>query len=142
MLHVTAVIAVPTSLLCVVMFFWGGRFVALLYGHQYAGNGLIVTILVLNLLVTAAAFPFTRALFAIERADVDFLGNFVALFIMVTLGLWLVRAFGPLGAALGLLGAGLVTSAAKAGAFLRLPTSITAGREADSMRHNNHLRPG
>jgi O-antigen/teichoic acid export membrane protein len=130
-LKMTAVIVVPLSLLCVVMIFWGDSLVTLLYGRQYAGNSSVLAILALNLLVTAAAFPFTRALFAIERADLDFLGNFVALFIMLTLGLWLVRAFGPLGAALGLLGAGFVTSAAKAGAFLRLPTIISGGREAD-----------
>ena len=130
-LHVTAVIAVPTSLLCVVMFFWGGRLVALLYGRQYAGNGLVVTILALNVLVLAAAFSFSRALFAVERADLDFLVNFAALFIMVTFGLWLVRAFGPLGAALGMLGAGLVTSVVRAGAFLRLPTDVPAVHEAD-----------
>ena len=64
-----------------------------------------------NLLVSAAAFSFSRALFAIDRADLDCLVNFTALFIMVTLGLWLVRAFGPFGAALGLLGASFATLA-------------------------------
>jgi O-antigen/teichoic acid export membrane protein len=127
-LKISAVIALPMSLLCLVMFFWGGRLIALLYGRQYAGNGLVVAILALNLLVAAAAFSFSRALFAIERADVDFLVNFAALFIMVTLGLWLVRTFGPLGAAFGLLGASLVTSAVRAGAFLRLPVRISSGR--------------
>jgi len=130
-LKITAVVALPMSLLCLVMIFWGDRLIALLYGRQYAGNGLVVAILALNLLVTAVAFSFSRALFAIERADLDFLVNFAALFMMVTLGLWLVRALGPLGAAFGLLGANLVTSAVRAGAFLRLPTPISVGQEAD-----------
>jgi O-antigen/teichoic acid export membrane protein len=130
-LKITAVVALPMSLLCIVMIFWGDRLIVLLYGRQYAGNSLVVAILALNLLVTASAFSFSRALFAIERADVDFLVNFAALFIMVTLGLWLVRAFGPFGAALGLLGGGLVTSAIRAGAFLRLPARISGGQEAD-----------
>ena len=60
---------------------------ALLYGRQYAGNNLVVAILALNLLVFAAAFPFSRALIAIERADLDFLVSFVALFIMVAHGI-------------------------------------------------------
>jgi O-antigen/teichoic acid export membrane protein len=128
-LKMTAALSPPMSLLCIVLIFWGGRLIALLYGRQYAGNGLVVAILALNLLVTAAAFSFSRALFAIERADVDFLVNFAALFIMVTLGLWLVRAFGPLGAAFGLLGASLVTSAARAAAFLRLPARISGGQD-------------
>jgi Na+-driven multidrug efflux pump len=74
------------------------------------------------------AFPFSRALFAVERADLDFLVNFAALFVMVTMGFWLVRAFGPLGAAIGFLGANFVTSAVRAGAFLRLPDNISGDR--------------
>jgi O-antigen/teichoic acid export membrane protein len=130
-LKITAVVATPTSLLCLAMFIWGGRLLTLLYGRQYAGNSLIVAILALNVLVTAVAFSFSRALFAIDQAHVDFLVNFMALFIMITLGLWLVRAFGPLGAALGLLGANIVTSAIRAGAFLRLPVLIPNGQNAD-----------
>ena len=67
---------------------------------------------------------------AIERADLDFLVNFAALFVMVTLGFWLVRAFGPLGAAIGLLGANLATSAVRAGVFLRLPARFPMGLDA------------
>ncbi len=130
-LKISPVIALPMLLLCLVMFFWGGHFIALLYGRQYAGNNLVVAILALNLLVHAAAFSFSRALFAIERADLDFLVNFAALFIMVTIGFWLVRAFGPLGAAIGLLAANLVTSAVRAGAFFRLPVRISEGQGAD-----------
>jgi O-antigen/teichoic acid export membrane protein len=127
--RITVVIAIPMSLLCVVMFLWGGRLVALLYGRQYAGNGLVVAILAFNLLVNAVAFSFSRALFAVDRANVDFLVNFAALFIMVTMGFWLVRAFGPLGAAFGLLAANLVASSVRARAFLRLPVRISAGQD-------------
>src|ERR1700730_2107492 len=127
--RITVVIAIPMSLLCVVMLFWGGRLVALLYGRQYAGNGSVVAILAFNLLVNAVAFSFSRALFAVDRANVDFLVNFAALFIMVTMGFWLVRAFGPLGAAFGLLAANLVASSVRARAFLRLPVRISAGQD-------------
>lgn len=119
-LKITAVVATPMSLLCLVMFIWGGRLVTLMYGHQYAGNHLIVAVLALNLLVLAVAFPFSRALFALDRAKLDFLVNFTALFIMVTLGLWLVRAFGLVGAAFGLLGANLAASLIRVIVFLRL----------------------
>jgi hypothetical protein len=50
---------------------------------------------------------------------------------MITAGLWLVRAFGPLGAAFGLLGANIVTSALRAAAFRRHPVLIPDGQEAD-----------
>jgi O-antigen/teichoic acid export membrane protein len=131
-LKISAAVSVPMSLLCLVMFVWGGRFLTILYGRQYAGNGLIVAILSLNFVVTALAFPFSRALFALNRARTDFIVNFMALFMMVTVGLWMVRAFGPLGAALGLVGANLSTSALRAGVFLRLPIGNTAGQEATS----------
>jgi O-antigen/teichoic acid export membrane protein len=107
-------------LLCLVIFIWGGQLLALFYGKQYASNKLVVVILSINLLVTAVAFPFSRALFALNRARVDFLVNFTALFMMITLGLWMVRAFGPLGAAFGLLGANFSTSAVRAAVFQKL----------------------
>jgi O-antigen/teichoic acid export membrane protein len=124
-LKITAAAFLPMSLLCLILITWGGRLLALLYGRQYSGNGLIVAIMALNLLVAVPAFSFSRALYAAERADLDFLFNFAALFVMVTLGFWLVRAFGPLGAAFGLLAANFATSAVRAGAFLRLPSNIS-----------------
>ena len=97
MLKITAVVAVPMSLLSLGMFIWGGRLVVALYGHQYVGNGMIVAILSLNILVTATAFSLSRALFALDHAHVDLIVNVTALFIMITAGFWLVRAYGPLG---------------------------------------------
>ncbi len=67
--------------------------------------------------MSVVAFSFSRALFAIERAEVDFVVNFVALFIMVTLGLWLVRSFGVAGAAFGLLIANTAASGVRYVAF-------------------------
>jgi O-antigen/teichoic acid export membrane protein len=124
-LKMTAVTAIPMALLCIVMFIWGGTLLNHLYGPAYAGNGLIVSLLSLNVLVTAVAFSLSRVLFAIDKARVDFLVNFTALFVMATFGLWLVRAFGPLGAALGLLGANLSTSVVRAVAVLRLSLSVS-----------------
>ena len=127
-LKITAAVSLPVSLLCLALIVWGGRFVALMYGRQYAGNNLVVAILALNILVGVSAFSFSRALFAVERADLDFLVSFVALFVMVTTGFWLVRAFGPLGAAFGLMVSNLITSAVRAWAFLRLPHNISEKR--------------
>lgn len=130
-LKITAIISLPVSVLSLVLIVWGGRLIALLYGRQYTGNSLVVAILALNFLVYTAGFAFSRALMAIERADLDFLLNFAALFIMVTMGLWLVRAFGPLGAAIGLLAATFATSVVRAGVFMRLPGQIAVRRAAD-----------
>jgi O-antigen/teichoic acid export membrane protein len=120
-LKITAILFFPVSLLCLVLMLWGGRFVVLLYGRQYGGNNLVVAILSINLLIMATTFSFSRALMAIERADLDFLVNFAALFIMLVVGFWLVRAFGTLGAALGFLTANLVTSLIRVAVFLGLP---------------------
>ena len=63
---------------------------------MYAGNGMLFLVLAVNVLVSAAAFTYSRALFAMGRADLDFINNFAALFVLLTLGLWLVRAWKPL----------------------------------------------
>lgn len=120
-LKISAMLAVPAGLLTLVLILWGDRFVALLYGSRYSGNGLVVAVLALNLLVSAVGFSFSRALLAMERASVDFGLNLVALVTMLTLGLWLVRTQGALGAAIGLLGANFATSLVKAGIFLQYP---------------------
>jgi O-antigen/teichoic acid export membrane protein len=121
-LKISAVLALPAGLLTFVLILWGDRFVALLYGSRYSGNGMVVAVLSLNLLVAAVGFSFSRALLAMERASVDFGLNLVALVIMLTLGLWLVRTHGALGAAIGLVGANMVTSLVKAAIFLQYPT--------------------
>jgi O-antigen/teichoic acid export membrane protein len=100
--------------LCLILLVFGGSLMARLYGAKYAGNGTVVSVLAVNLLVSAAAFTFSRSLFAIGRADVDFMVNFAALFVLLTLGLWLVRAWGPLGAAYGLLIANIAASVPRA----------------------------
>ena len=122
------VFALPMLLFGLAMMLLGGPLVTLLYGPNYAGNGLIVAILAFNLTVSVIAFSFSRALFAIERADVDFIVNFVALFVMLTLGLWLVRSLGVLGAALGLLIANAMASGVRVGVFLKLPACTSGGQ--------------
>jgi O-antigen/teichoic acid export membrane protein len=119
-LKISGSMAIPVALLTLVMITWGDRFIGLLYGSRYTGNGRVVAVLACNLLLSAVVFSFSRALFAIERADLDFALNFAAIFIMLTLGLWLVKTHGPLGAALGLNIAGVVTSVLRVGAFLKL----------------------
>jgi O-antigen/teichoic acid export membrane protein len=123
-LKMTAVLALPMCLLTGALIVWGDRLIGLLYGHRYAGNGTVVAVLALNIFVLAVAFAFSRALFAIERADLDFWLNVGTVVVMATLGLWLVKRYGPLGAAMGLLIANVVASTVRAAIFLRLPLRI------------------
>lgn len=114
----------------IVLVLWGGKLVAFLYGGQYAGNGLLISILAINLLVTSADFSLSRGLFARERADLDFKVNFLALIILLTIGVWLVSNFGPLGVAISLLVSSLSASSARCITFLIQTGSHSIIREA------------
>ncbi len=109
-LRSSVLLAVVTGFLCFALFLLGGPLLVLIYGSKYAGNGTVVSLLSLNLAVVTVAFPFSRALFAIERADIDFKINLIPLLALFTLGIWLVRSLGPVGAALALLVANLAAS--------------------------------
>jgi len=101
------VIIIPLALFLSV---FGDTLVVAFYGAKYAGNGQVVAVLALYLLTLAAAFTLSRALLAMEQAKVYFLANIVPLVVMLTLGLYLVKRFGVIGVALGLL-VGAVTTA-------------------------------
>jgi O-antigen/teichoic acid export membrane protein len=73
------------------------------YGDKYAGNQLLVSILSLNLLLVAIGFSFSRSLFVLEKAWVDFRINLISLLLLLVIGIWLIRSFGTTGTALGLL---------------------------------------
>ena len=88
---------------CVVFLLFGGSLVAGIYGSKYTGNGFIVSILALNLLISAPAVPLARALFTIGRADIDFKINLITLLCTLSFGIFLVKAYGIIGAAYGLL---------------------------------------
>lgn len=111
--------AVPLLLFSGVFWFFGDFMLTFIWGNSYSGNGWVLALLAFNLLAIALAFAFSRGLFAIERADVDFLVNFVVLFVLIALGIWLVRAHGVLGAACALLTANLAALVVRALAFLR-----------------------
>jgi len=84
------------------MFLLGDWFLVLLYGRPYAGNGLVVAVLALGQLVWALTVPSNFGLNAVERPDVSFKSLLLSLAVMVTLGLWAVYAWGPIGVAAGL----------------------------------------
>lgn len=101
-----------------VMLFAGDHLVVLIYGDKYAGNGAIVSLLTFNLACNAVGFAFSRGLFALDQAAVDFKVNFVAVIAMVLCGIWLARAYGPWGAALGQLITNSFASATRVMAYL------------------------
>jgi O-antigen/teichoic acid export membrane protein len=118
LLRANAAFAVPMLLLCVFLGLFGEPVIVLLYGQEYAGNAATLSVLGFNLLALALGSTFSRGLFAIERADVDFAVNFVALVVLLALGLWLVKAYGVVGAAGALLAANAAALTVRGGAFL------------------------
>jgi O-antigen/teichoic acid export membrane protein len=106
-LRISAIYFLIIALPALILFIFGGKLVVLFYGNQYAGNGHIIAILAVNLLVMASSFTLSRALLAMEQARVYFMANIVPLIIMFTIGIMLVKKLGPAGVAWGfLLGTG------------------------------------
>jgi O-antigen/teichoic acid export membrane protein len=125
--RISLALCLPLIPFCVALGWFGDPLLQWIYGAQYAGNGAIITILSLNLLALALAFSFSRALFAVERADIDFKVNCAAFLVLLTFGIWMVRAHGAWGAAWGLLAANTVAGAFRYGAFVHV---IRSQREA------------
>jgi len=102
-LHAIAIMGLTILPFCLLLMVFGGPLVSGFYGNKYSGNGLIVSILAVNLLVSSLAFAPSRALFTVERVDVDFKINIVSLVLLFSCGIPLVKQFGLAGAAAGLL---------------------------------------
>lgn len=115
--------------LAVVLFLFGGQLVVLFYGAKYSGNGLVVAILAVNLLILAAAFTMSRALLAMEHARLYFMANIVPLVVILTLGLLLVKQYGPVGVAWGLVLGNVTTAITMSAIFVSLIGSACAAEE-------------
>jgi O-antigen/teichoic acid export membrane protein len=118
------------SVFCVFIILFGDMAVVLFYGNKYGGNGMLVSAMALNLVVSSATFPFSRGLFAMERADVDFKINMVSI-VMMVLTVYLIRTYGLFGAACGLIASNALSVLLRGGAFSRIAESKIADmREA------------
>jgi O-antigen/teichoic acid export membrane protein len=111
--------------LCGVLLFFGDRLLTFVYGARYDGLGVVVGLLGLNVLVTALRFPVSRALFVLERSDLDFKVNGIALAFLLFPGLWLVQGQSAAGAALSLLLANVIVSACKVIAYRKSAALFT-----------------
>lgn len=105
-MYVTAVL--PLSILLILS---GPYLVPFIYGDKYRGTGTIVTILALTIIINAAAYPVSRALLALKEAKMYFWTSFVPLLVTLSCGIVLVKQFGPLGVAWGLLIGTIITGA-------------------------------
>jgi O-antigen/teichoic acid export membrane protein len=108
------------GLFCLAITIFGSDLVALIYGPQYAGFGLVITILSLNILVSALAVGVDYGIWAMGRPDLNFRIEFVRLLITFTLGLGLVKIFGLIGVAWGLLTGSITVGVIQGIVFFRL----------------------
>jgi O-antigen/teichoic acid export membrane protein len=88
---------------CFIIFLYGGNLIEIVYGSEYSGNDKIIKILALSKLTAILAQGSSFGLWAMERADINFKINLSSLVLTVVLGTLLVKLFGALGAAYGLL---------------------------------------
>ena len=106
--RVVLVIAAVMGVFCLAMLLFGGSILKIVYGEKYAGYAVVIAVLALVQLVSAVNAPLTSSLMAMERTDVEFKCSLAAVVVISTIGIWLVRGYGPLGVAFGLLTANLV----------------------------------
>jgi len=121
--------ALIMSLLCIACALFGNSLIVLFFGRAYSGYGSVVSILAVNLAVSSLTYPFSRGLFALERADMDFKIN-VAVVLSLLPGIWLVRAFGVAGAAFGLLAANALSVLLRGIMFNRVSLADTGAMTA------------
>ena len=108
----------------------GGQVVGRLYGSEFSGYSPAVALLAINLLASAAAFPFSRALFVLGGARADALVNLVAVGILAAFGLEAVHLFGVTGAAAALTASTALTFAVRIALLERLTRRIGVGSAA------------
>lgn len=99
----TLAIIPVTVLFCLGFFVFGSRLASFIYGAQYAGLGPVIAILSLNVLIASLAIGVGYGIWAMGRTDLNFRIEFARLLITCTIGLWLVKHFGLIGVAGGLL---------------------------------------
>ena len=88
-----------------------------LYGPDFTGVGATTFVLALSFAAAAAAFPFSRGLFVLRRAELDFAANFVPIAVLLGIGATLTQRYGTIGAAVGMLAANVVAAFLRAALF-------------------------
>jgi O-antigen/teichoic acid export membrane protein len=96
--------------LCLLAFLFGEPAAVFVYGPQFAGTGWIIGVLTLSVLANSMGVTAGNGLWAMERPQANFAADLTALGVVITATIFLVPAFGPLGAALTTL-AGTATDA-------------------------------
>ncbi len=104
----TIILAGSVGLFCLLILILGDQVLILVYGGEFAGNRLALSVLALTSLITALSTPLGYGLRAMDRPDVNFKNNFIQLGVTVTAGVWLVKAYSLSGVVWALFACSLV----------------------------------
>jgi len=112
------------------LLFWafGERLIVLVYGSEFSGLGDLVFVLALAVAAMGTAFPYSRALFVLDRANLDFTANLIPIAVLVTLGLAFTQRFGALGAASSLLLANVLAASVRYALFTHVASRKTGSQ--------------
>lgn len=98
----------------------GESLLVFIYGQQYEGGGMVLTICVLSLLAMSMGIVSGNGLWVLERPRATFSADVCALAATLVTALVLIAPLGALGAALATLAGSLIGGALKSAKFLRL----------------------
>ncbi len=91
------------GLFCLIIFAIGSRLAVFVYGEQYAGAGMILSVLSLSVLANGMGTLVGNGLWAIDQPCANFFADVCCLVVTLASAVVLVSAMGTLGAAIALL---------------------------------------
>ncbi len=119
------------SVFVALLFVFGDFAMSMLYGPDFVGHGMVISILGVGALLSACSIPLSSGLKAMERPDVNFHARILAMVVTLILAFPLVTRWGVLGGAVGLLVGHVANVLVKATVFHRLAVS-------PSIEHPSH----
>jgi O-antigen/teichoic acid export membrane protein len=112
-----SLIVVP---IVVFLVLFGNVAVVFLYGEKYGGYALVVALLAIDLLSSPLRFSLSRALFSMNRADLDTATNIIPFVVLLIAGLWLINHHSVVGVAVSILLGNVAVTVVKLSVFLKL----------------------
>jgi O-antigen/teichoic acid export membrane protein len=104
------VIGIIMGLFCVFISILGNQAVIFIYGEKYASSGPALFLLSLSVFVAAVSYPFGSVLYILDRPEQSFKCDLIGSAIIITFGVFVVKAFGLLGVGIGLFASNLGAS--------------------------------
>jgi len=121
-LRTTVLLAIATSILFFLIVICGERVLVLIYGAKYTGNSTVLSLLALSFVFSTIGDPPSYGLWAMERPDINLKINLIALIVTISIGFLMVKSFGLIGVALGLISANAIAFLIRYAVFAKLTT--------------------